>query len=103
MEIVFRELREQLETDGWWERDMVQEAKLLGIWVALWPSVPLSPVTAHSLPPLSTFLLALTMTTNAGWFGHDYIHGVDDFAFKLRNFAAAQQTPCLIDQRNGSG
>jgi hypothetical protein len=27
--------------------------------------------------------------TNAGWLGHDYIHGVDDFAFKLRNFVAA--------------
>ena len=84
-QVAFRELREQLETDGWWERDMVHDAKLIGIWVTLAVSAA---ATAHSLPPLSTFLLALTMT-NAGWLGHDYIHGVDDFANKLRNFAAA--------------
>jgi fatty acid desaturase len=84
-QVAFRELREQLETDGWWERDMVHEAKLLGIWVTLAVSAA---ATAHSLPPLSTFLLALTMT-NAGWLGHDFIHGVDEFANKFRNFAAA--------------
>jgi fatty acid desaturase len=26
--------------------------------------------------------------TNAGWLGHDYVHGVDDFSIKMRNFAA---------------
>ena len=26
--------------------------------------------------------------TNAGWLGHDYVHGVDDFSMKMRNFAA---------------
>uniref|UniRef100_A0A7S4T0U5 Cytochrome b5 heme-binding domain-containing protein n=1 Tax=Ditylum brightwellii TaxID=49249 RepID=A0A7S4T0U5_9STRA len=82
-QIAFRELREQLEKDGWWERDMVHEAKLLGIWFSL---VAGSAVLAHDLPVLSSMLAALSMT-NAGWLGHDYIHGVDKFSDKMRNFA----------------
>ena len=31
-EINFRKLRDELESNGWWERDYVHEAKLLGIW-----------------------------------------------------------------------
>lgn len=83
-QLEFRKLRQQLEEDGWWERDMVHEAKLLGIWASL---VVGAAVTAHTVPPLSVFLLSLSMT-NAGWLGHDYVHGVDDFSFKLRNMAA---------------
>lgn len=62
-EINFRKLRDQLEADGWWDRDYVHEATLLGIWASL---VVGAAVTAESAPPLSTFLLALSMT-NAGW------------------------------------
>jgi acyl-lipid Delta6-acetylenase / acyl-lipid (9-3)-desaturase len=83
----FRKLREELETSGWWERNMVHEYTQLGIWGAL---VMSAGVTAHSNPvlqPISCFLLALSMTA-AGWLGHDYIHGVDAFAMKFRNFAA---------------
>jgi acyl-lipid Delta6-acetylenase / acyl-lipid (9-3)-desaturase len=83
----FRKLREELETSGWWERSMVHEYTQLGIWAAL---VMSAGVTSHANPvlqPVSCFLLALSMTA-AGWLGHDYIHGVDAFAMKYRNFAA---------------
>mmetsp|Transcript_5602 Transcript_5602/g.13992 ORF Transcript_5602/g.13992 Transcript_5602/m.13992 type:complete len:504 (+) Transcript_5602:196-1707(+) len=83
-EINFRKLRDQLEEEGWWERDFVLEGKLLAIWASLAVGAA---VTAESAPPLSTFLLALSMT-NAGWLGHDYIHGIDKFANTLRPFAA---------------
>ena len=58
---------------------------LLGIWVGLAAGAAL---TAHSVPALSIMLTALTMT-NAGWLGHDYIHGVDKFANRMRLFTAA--------------
>jgi fatty acid desaturase len=83
-QIEFRKLRDELEQEGWFERDMVHEFKLLGIWASL---VMSAAVTAHSVPVLSSFLLGLSMT-NAGWLGHDYVHGVDDFSQKMRNFAA---------------
>lgn len=83
-ELNFRKLREQLEADGWWDRDFVHEGKLLAIWASL---VVGAGLTVESAPPLSTFLLGLSMT-NAGWLGHDYIHGVDKFANFMRPFAA---------------
>ena len=83
-EINFRKLRDQLEANGWWERDYVHEAKLLGIWASL---VIGAGLTAESAPPLSIMLLGLSMT-NAGWLGHDYIHGIDKFTDVMRPFAA---------------
>jgi len=82
-QIAFRKLRGDLEAEGYWKRDMRHEYKLLGIWGSL---VAGAAFTARSIPKLSTFLLGLSMTA-AGWLGHDYIHGIDTFAFKLRNFA----------------
>ena len=74
-ELNFRKLRQQLELEGWWERDYAHEAKLLGIWASL---VVGAAMTAHSAPPLSVFLLGLAMT-NAGWLGHgnSFRHGAD--------------------------
>lgn len=83
-QLAFRKLRDELEQNGWWERDMTHEATQIGLWAAL---VVAAGVTAQTVAPLSCFLLALSMTA-AGWLGHDYIHGVDKFAFKIRNFAA---------------
>lgn len=83
-QIAFRKLRDQLEADGWWERDMQHEGTQLAIWASL---VIAAGACAHSVPFLSTSLLAMAMTS-AGWLGHDYVHGVDDFAFKMRNFVA---------------
>mmetsp|Transcript_34519 Transcript_34519/g.52978 ORF Transcript_34519/g.52978 Transcript_34519/m.52978 type:complete len:498 (+) Transcript_34519:34-1527(+) len=84
-QIEFRKLREELEEDGWYQRDKVHEFKLLGMWSSL---VVGAGLLAHSVPVLSSFMLGLSMT-NAGWLGHDYIHGVDEFSTKMRNFAAA--------------
>jgi len=83
-QIAFRKLRTELEEEGWFERDMVHEFKLLAIWASL---VTGAALTAHTVPVLSSLLLGLSMT-NAGWLGHDYVHGVDDFSMKMRNFAA---------------
>lgn len=84
-QIAFRELREKLVADGWWERDYVHEAKLLAIWTGLAVGAI---ATAHTLPAVSIVLTGLAMT-NAGWLGHDYIHGVDEFSNKMRLFTAA--------------
>jgi acyl-lipid Delta6-acetylenase / acyl-lipid (9-3)-desaturase len=82
-QLAFRRLRQELEDGGWYDRDLRHEAKLLGIWASL---VVTAAWTASTLPVLSSFLLGLSMTA-AGWLGHDYIHGVDKFADRLRNFA----------------
>jgi len=84
-QISFRKLQKKLEDEGWWERDLVHEGKLIGIWASL---VIGAGLTAHAAPFLSIFLTSLSMT-NAGWLGHDYIHGVDKFSDKMRLFAAA--------------
>lgn len=82
VQIAFRKLRDELEADGWWERDFVHEATLVGIWISLAVGAA---ATAHTAAPISTVLLALVMT-NAGWLGHDYVHGVDSFCDTMRNF-----------------
>jgi fatty acid desaturase len=82
-QLAFRELREELEADGWWERDIVNDSKLIGIWVGLAVGAA---ATAHTLPAASIMLTALAFT-NAGWLGHDYVHGIDDFSNRFRFFA----------------
>mmetsp|Transcript_15741 Transcript_15741/g.22386 ORF Transcript_15741/g.22386 Transcript_15741/m.22386 type:complete len:288 (-) Transcript_15741:892-1755(-) len=83
-QVAFRKLRDQLEADGWWERDYFHEAKLLAIWAGLYTAAV---ATAHTAAPLSIMLTALAMT-NSGWLGHDYIHGVDKFSERMRLFVA---------------
>jgi fatty acid desaturase len=87
----FRALKAQLEEEGWWKRDYVHEAKLLGMWAACLVS---GIFFAKTIPVLAVFLLSLA-NTSAGWIGHDYIHGVDKFSFAMRNFAciAAGMSP----------
>lgn len=82
-QIAFRKLRSELEADGWWEREMSHEFTQIGLWGAF---VVGAALTAGAAPILSTSLLAISMSA-AGWLGHDYIHGVDSFADKMRNFA----------------
>lgn len=82
-QIAFRELRDQLERDGWWERSITYELSQLGLWMSF---VAGAAATSHSAPLLSTSLLGIAMTA-AGWLGHDYIHGVDNFSNRLRMFA----------------
>ena len=82
-QIAFRKLRENLENEGWWERDISHEAKLIGIWISL---IFGAAYTAHTLPAASIILAALAFT-NAGWLGHDYVHGIDKFSDRFRFFA----------------
>lgn len=88
----FRALQQQLETDGWWKRDYLHEARLISIWASLFVS---GLFFAKTIPLLAVVLLALA-NTSAGWIGHDYIHGTDKFSFAMRNFAsfAAGMSPC---------
>jgi len=82
----FRALKAQLEQEGWWERDLVHEAKLLGIWGGLF----LGGLALAHLPGWGACLAVLPLalaTTQGGWLGHDYVHGVDDFSYSLRYFA----------------
>jgi acyl-lipid Delta6-acetylenase / acyl-lipid (9-3)-desaturase len=83
-QIAFRKMRRDLENEGYWKRDLFHEAKLLGIWAGL---VVTAAVSSSFIPVVSSFLLGLSMTA-AGWLGHDYIHGVDSFTDRFRNFAA---------------
>ena len=84
IQMAFRKLRDDLEKDGWYERDMVHEFTQLGLWASC---VVAAAATASSVPILSTGFLAMSMTA-AGWLGHDYIHGVDKFANTMRSFSA---------------
>jgi fatty acid desaturase len=83
IQFAFRDLRTKLEDDGWWERDLLVEAKLLAILGSLAAGAVF---TAHDAPALSIMLTSLAFT-NAGWIGHDYIHGVDDFSEQMRMLA----------------
>lgn len=79
----FRKLRAKLEADGWWKRDPWHEAKLLGIWGTLF----FGGLGLAHLPGwfACTSIIPLALaTTQAGWLGHDYVHGVDDLSCKLR-------------------
>jgi hypothetical protein len=94
----FRTLKKELEQQGYWERNLFHEYTQLGIWATLvlsaailshlplFTTIITTPIPAV-VPILSSFLLALSMTA-AGWLGHDYIHGIDTFAYRFRNFAA---------------
>ena len=79
----YRKLRMKLESEGWFKRDIVHEAKLLFILSSLFTGAV---VSATKLPILSTILLSLAFT-NAGWIGHDYIHGTDKFCKRMRMLA----------------
>jgi acyl-lipid Delta6-acetylenase / acyl-lipid (9-3)-desaturase len=84
LQVAFRKFRAELEAEGWWERDITNDVVQIGIWASL---VLLAATTAHTLAAVSIMALSLSFTA-AGWLGHDYCHGVDDWSFKLRNFAA---------------
>jgi len=84
LQIAFRKFRAELEEEGWWKRDIAYDFVMIGIWASL---VVVAAATTQSLQAVSIMALSLSFTA-AGWLGHDYSHGVDDFSFKLRNFAA---------------
>ena len=67
----FGELRDKLAEDGFFKRNPVKEAWALFQVVALYVS---GTAVAYSHPFIATILLSLGMQ-QAGWLGHDYVHG----------------------------
>jgi len=80
----FRELRIQLEKDGWWKRDVKHEVTLLVLWAFTY-GLGLGLVRSVSAPLryAGTATLAVA-NTQTGWIAHDYIHGVDAWSRRLR-------------------
>jgi len=82
----FRRLRERLEEEGWWERDLWQEAA----WLCIWGLLFFGGMALVHVPVWGTILAVLPLTLAAvqgAWLGHDYTHGVDDFCRSMRLFA----------------
>jgi len=82
----FRNFRQRLEKEGWWERDYWQET----LWLCAWAFLFTAGVALAHLPDggaeMSVVPLALAHVQGA-WLGHDYAHGVDGFCRKMRLFA----------------
>ena len=76
----FRELRGKLETYGFFKRNVFKEAwafiQVAGLYAA-------GQFFAYSNPWLATLLLGLGMV-QAGWLGHDYVHGRGPLCDALR-------------------
>jgi fatty acid desaturase len=76
----FREFRKKLEADGFFKRDWLKETwalvQVLGLYAA-------GQFFAYSNPVMSTVLLGLGMV-QAGWLGHDYVHGRGPLCEALR-------------------
>ena len=80
----FRKLRAQLVSEGWWERDVVHESKLIAIWMSLLVSgIAVANSSLLYAPFLAIPLMGLFFT-QSGWLGHDYVHGIDKFTDKFR-------------------
>jgi len=69
--MAFSELRDKLAEDGFFKREPLKEAWALFQVVALYAS---GTFLAYSHPIIATILLGLGME-QAGWLGHDYVHG----------------------------
>lgn len=85
----FRAWRDELEAEGWWEREPLVEAASFGLWAL---TVAAGVTFAWSGVPLVSTLFAVltlaTANTMAGWLGHDYIHGKDKFCEFMRPFGS---------------
>ncbi|EGD83066.1 hypothetical protein PTSG_03704 [Salpingoeca rosetta] len=69
----FRELRQQLKRDGWWERQYFWEFSLIG---AIFAMVIAGTMLSYTHPIVAILLLSVAMQ-QAGWLGHDFVHGRD--------------------------
>jgi len=88
VQIAFRKLRDRLELEGWWKRDIGREVRLIAIYAGL---VIGGAITARARTAFQTacsiMLLSLSFT-QAGWLGHDYVHGIDKWSDTFRQFPA---------------
>jgi fatty acid desaturase len=78
----FRKFRAQLVADGWFKRNWVQEAKVLGLWLT---TCAVSVWLAKVCAPLGLIGLGIVSATG-GWLSHDYVHGRGPWCTFMRNF-----------------
>jgi len=69
--VAFRKLRSELIKDGWFERNWAIDFFHVGIITLL---IVVGTYLSYSSPYLAAFMIGLGMQ-QAGWFGHDYVHG----------------------------
>jgi len=81
----FGELRAKLEADGWFRRDPLKEAAALANVLGL--CLAGSVVAWTGGPTIVAALLVGFGMQQAGWLGHDYIHGRGRLCDSLRGFA----------------
>jgi len=77
----FRDFRVQLEKDGWFKRNPIMEVLSLANVVGL---CTLGTAIAHTAPLAATIILGVGMQ-QAGWLGHDYVHGRGAWCSLMRN------------------
>ena len=82
--ISFRELRDRLTVEGWFERVWWREAMVLAPCLSLFA---FGTAVARVLPLVATVCLALGSVA-AGWIGHDFVHGRGKWCGMMRGFGA---------------
>eukprot|EP01114_Cavostelium_apophysatum_P003048 TRINITY_DN1277_c0_g1_i1.p1 TRINITY_DN1277_c0_g1~~TRINITY_DN1277_c0_g1_i1.p1 ORF type:complete len:420 (+),score=118.85 TRINITY_DN1277_c0_g1_i1:187-1446(+) len=69
--LAFREFRNQLLKEGWFERDWKIDFFFVGLIFAM---AALGTFLSYSYPLIATILIGVAMQ-QSGWSGHDYVHG----------------------------
>eukprot|EP01118_Nematostelium_gracile_P004125 TRINITY_DN14860_c0_g1_i1.p1 TRINITY_DN14860_c0_g1~~TRINITY_DN14860_c0_g1_i1.p1 ORF type:complete len:378 (-),score=108.20 TRINITY_DN14860_c0_g1_i1:94-1227(-) len=77
--IAFRQWREDLVKEGMFERNWAWDACYIGIIITL---AFVGTLLAFDYPLLATVMIGLAMQ-QAGWCGHDYVHGRGDTSYVL--------------------
>lgn len=86
----FRKWRQELIQEGWFNRDWRHEAFNVGSWFAwMGSAIVLSTMFSASLPAqIAACMMLSVANTQAGWLGHDYVHGRGKWCTFMRNFGA---------------
>jgi len=66
----FRQFRDKLKADGWWDREPLMEALLL---IPILAAIVWGTVYSYTYPVCSMLAIGVAMT-QAGWLGHDLTH-----------------------------
>jgi len=75
----FREFRSQLESEGWFERNWIWDF----FYIALIFSMALvGTLISYQHPYIATLIIGIGMQ-QAGWIGHDYVHGRGKISYIL--------------------
>jgi len=69
--LAFRKFRAQLELEGWFKRNWLWDASLIFILISM---MVVGTIVSYSHPLIAIVLIGTAMQ-QAGWIGHDYVHG----------------------------